>query len=409
MNIFKEVMSYYTNILVKAKQHQIALGIPLEVAFFVTQKQLWSAQSVYDELKKSKNFTPKIVVFPNHEDKVSTRVATCKDNYNFFYSNDMEVIFGYDTLNNEYYDFEEIGADLVFFDQPYVNLPRKLSWVTLYKKALICYIPYGYKIANFYDAHFNMDLQNYCWTIFAESQWHKEQFVKYGAHDGINVVVSGYPKLDTYNDVVYSNSHWKMLPTTIKKVIWAPHWSIDTINYSTFHINYRFFLNLASNNKLITWVFKPHQRLKYHLIESNFMSDKEVQEYYEAWDTLDNAYYYNESDYFDIFKTSDALITDCGSFLAEYLPTAKPIIHLVNTKSNGYNEIGEKLTSTYYKAFSISDIKQIISEVIIGNNDYLIEKRLSSLYLVQPNINGAGKYIIDYLNKTLAENINDDT
>ena len=59
-------------------------------------------------------------------------------------------------------------------------------------------MPYGFKIANFQQAHFNMELQNSSWKVFAESSWHKDQFVKYGAMKGRNVITSGYPKLDNY-------------------------------------------------------------------------------------------------------------------------------------------------------------------------------------------------------------------
>jgi len=50
------------------------------------------------------------------------------------------------------------------------------------------------------------------------------------------------------------------------------------------------------------------------------MTLNEVESYYAEWHNLSNGFVYDEGDYFNIFKSSDALITDCGSFLAEYLP-----------------------------------------------------------------------------------------
>jgi hypothetical protein len=395
-----DIQLEYEKVLLKI-QTKVINNAKIKVAFFITQKQLWSAQSVYNELKKNNIFEPIIIVFPDKENKIDSYANTCKSNYIYFESQNMNVIYGYDIVKDEYLSYENISADIVFFDQPYPRLPENLRWPKIYKSSLVCYIPYGYKIASFYESHFNIDLTNSCWAVFAESDWHKEQFCKYGELNGENIVTSGYPKLDVYLNKTKDDSMWKLSAqancSKIKKVIWAPHWSIDDINYSTFHTNYNYFLDLAKNNKNISWIFKPHQRLKHYLIEKGFMSDKEVNDYYNEWDNLDNGYFYDESDYFELFKTSDALITDCGSFLAEYLPTHKPIIHLINKKSKGYNEIGNEITSTYYKAYNIEDLILFINNVIINEDDYLKINRISKLNFVQPNKEGAGKFICNYL------------
>lgn len=405
MNKFTQFLQYSENVVLPRLQKKIQNNEKITVAFYISQKQLWSSQSVYDELLVNSFFSPIIIAFPNQENKIKTKIETCKENYEFFKSKKMNVIYGYDIKKDNFLAFEQIKTDIVFFDQPYPRLPDELRWPKIYKESLVCYIPYGYKIAGFYEAHFNMDLQNSCWTVFAESEWHKEQFIKYGKHKGKNVIVSGYPKLDEYHNKEYKNC-WKISPkatTEVKKIIWAPHWSIDQINFSTFHINYKFFLEYAKTNKNISWIFKPHQRLKHHLTEVGFMTEEEVSNYYNEWDRLDNCLFYDEADYFDIFKSSDVLITDCGSFLAEYLPTKKPIIHLINEKSSGYNEIGKMITESYYKAFTNDDIDFLINKVVLQEDDFKKKERLTNINLVQPNLEGAGKHIVRYLIKKLNE------
>ena len=217
----------------------------------------------------------------------------------------------------------------------------------------------------------------------------------------MNIVTSGYPKLDIYNHTVVNDVTWKNDNADFKKIIWAPHWSIREISYSTFDKNYQVFKRLAEENNNISWIFKPHQRLRHYLEEIGFMTKEEINEYYGFWDSLPNTKFYNESDYFDIFKTSDALITDCGSFLAEYLPSKKPIMLLVNKKSAGYNEIGKKLVKSYYKSHDSDGIERFVNEVVLNENDYMEEERLNQLYLVQPNASGAGKFIVDYIQKEL--------
>ena len=167
--------------------------------------------------------------------------------------------------------------------------------------------------------------------------------------------VSGYPKLDVYRTekVNACGECSENKPQNKSKcIIWAPHWSIRDkfLSYSTFDKIYKSFLEYAKTSLFIEWIFKPHQRLRYHCVESGFLTKNEIDEYYDSWERLSNAKLYNDPNYFDIFKTSDALITDCGSFLAEYLPTKNPVLLLLNEDSVGYNEIGNKIVINYYKA-----------------------------------------------------------
>jgi|APSaa5957512535_1039671.scaffolds.fasta_scaffold28264_2 hypothetical protein len=386
--------------IINEKRNILLANKKIRVAFFVTQKQLWCAQSVYDNFLANDNFKPTIVVFPNGEDKINNAIITTQDNYSFFKKKNMNVMYGFDIKNQSFLSVDAINADVIFYDQPHPWLPKKLLFFETSKKSLLCYIPYGYKVANAYEAHFNMPLQNSCWNVFVESSWHQQQFKKYAIMQGRNTIVSGYPKLDAYNNKK-NTANQKI--NNLKRIIWAPHWTIDDlgISYSTFKDNYKFFLKYAAENPDIYWIFKPHQRLRYYLEETGFMSKKEVDLYYSSWESLANTSFYNESDYFDLFQASDALITDCGSFLAEYLPTQKPILLLVNKRSGGYNEMGEKLIKSYYRSDKNDDIKSFIENVVINKNDYLKEKRLENLYLVQPNKNGAGKFIVDYIQKEL--------
>ena len=367
----------------------------IKVAFFITQIQLWCHQTIYDNFLSDNKFEPVIIVFPNEENTIDSKIKSLRDNYNFFKKNNMEVMAGYKEDLNRYICLDEINADIIFYDQPVPGLPKKLLFYEASKTSLICYVPYGFKVANFKQAHFNMELQNSSWKIFAESNWHKDQFVKYSIMKGRNVITSGYPKLDNY---LIKPEKLILKKVYRKKIIWAPHWTVKhPIGYSTFEKNYKFFQEIAKKYSDIYWVFKPHQSLRHNLQKINFMTTADINKYYKFWDNLPNGQFFNESDYFNIFKNSDALITDCGSFLAEYLPTKKPILHLSNSHSMGFNDIGKKLLKTYYKALDNNDIIKFINNVVINQNDYLKRKRLLNLSLVKPNRNGAGKFIAGHI------------
>ena len=133
------------------------------------------------------------------------------------------------------------------------------------------------------------------------------------------------------------------------------------------------------------------------------MNRDEIDHYYNAWSALPNGAFVDDTEYFTLFRKSDALITDCGSFLAEYLPTKKPILYLKNqNKTAGYNEVGEKLISSYYHAKNNKEIKNFIDEVVVREIDVKKKSRLSNLHLVQPNLDGAGKFIVNYIENELS-------
>jgi hypothetical protein len=91
------------------------------------------------------------------------------------------------------------------------------------------------------------------------------------------------------------------------------------------------------------------------------------------------------------------LITDCASFLAEYLPTQKPIIHIRRNDSIGYNCIGNAIVKDYYKAYNLNELVAHIERVLINNDDYLYNERMKALNLVVPNREKASTFIINYI------------
>ena len=130
----------------------------------------------------------------------------------------------------------------------------------------------------------------------------------------------------------------------------------------------------------------------------------QVEKYYKFWDNSENTDYIKNGDYLDLFKISDALITDSGSFLAEYLPTGKPLLLLQSKKTVGYNEFGNKIIQSYYKASKWEDIEFFITKVIVMNGDYMKEQRNQLIPFVLPNVNmNAGELIVNNIENTILD------
>ena len=125
----------------------------------------------------------------------------------------------------------------------------------------------------------------------------------------------------------------------------------------------------------VQFVFKPHPLLKGKLYNAEGWGREKANAYYEAWANAENSAFI-DTDYVDLFKSSDALIHDCGSFIVEYLYVQKPVMHL-NT-----GQIKEELNveameayQAHYLMNKTEDIEKFITEVVLKGKDTKREDR----------------------------------
>lgn len=177
--------------------------------------------------------------------------------------------------------------------------------------------------------------------------------------------------------------------------------AFSNLSFATFQENGRFLLEYAKNHPEIEWVFKPHPRLKTSLVTDGIMSEKEVEEYYQTWDTMPNGRVYDKGSYFDIFKTSDALITDCVSFLAEYLPSKKPVLFLESKNHIPFNKLGENITKHYYRINNLKELEDTINKVILTSDDYLRNERINDIKYLEIEGKQASLRIVEHIEKEL--------
>jgi CDP-glycerol glycerophosphotransferase (TagB/SpsB family) len=195
---------------------------------------------------------------------------------------------------------------------------------------------------------------------------------------------------------------WKDASPTKKRIIYAPHFTFTTQHrVATFPQNGQIILNLASMYPQTTWVVRPHPSFDQHIIADGIMTQQELDEYYAAWGKYGTIV--REGDYFDLFRTSDCLITDCISFLADYFPSGKPVFHLRRSdQSREFNDFSKNIIGTYYQIYSNAELERLFSRVMIGGDDFMASQRskqLAKLQLLSDET--ASKRVFDYLRKEL--------
>ena len=377
----------------------------LKVVFLSSENSKWAYQALYEELDKNPKFDVQVLV--TVQNKLLGKKYSFWDyrklaerNYNFFKSRGINVDYAFDFENKKYKDLCEFNPDIIFYEQPW-ELAKIQSIKTTSKYALPMHCSYGSSITNSRNEYV-LAFYRELFTYFLDNKYIKKILLNFGMQEK-SLKVCGHIKLDAYlKPVDNSKIQWKT--TGKKRVIWAPHHSFyksSILKLGTFDWNYKFFYNFAKNHPEIEFIFKPHPELKEHIVK-NLMTIEEMNKYFKDWEELENAQVYEEGDYFDMFRTSDLMITDCNSFLYEYLPTGKPLIHLISKDSVGHNAFGEKICIGYYSAENLEDLNLQMESVLLKDEDPLAEIRRKIIKedLIQPE-GGVAKYIENYIVKIL--------
>ncbi len=390
-SIYKAVLNrnYKANIQrIRNKQGKI------RVAFLVNEYQKWNVQSLYDELVKSELFEPIILttrLLSHHKGKERFR-AEVLDNELFFKEKNIPTNRVYDIEKKKYLSLDKYNIDVLFYLQPW-ELDINQHVLKCSQSMLTCYIPYCFHMLtseNDYTRQFHKQI----WTYFVESNLHKISYEE--RFNAENCIALGHTRMDNYT----------LYPCTeeIKKkktIIYAPYHYSSPHKTVSLSWNKDEMLEFARNHQEFDWIFKPHPALKSSCIKHNICSEEEINSYYDEWKKI--ATIHTQGDNFQILRNSDCLITDCISFLAEYLPTKQPLFMLHSENAEAiFNELGKQITSNYYKASNWKEFEETFNQVIIQDNDYLKENRINDIKCLNIDQNKTvATKIVEYLEEQL--------
>lgn len=399
-------------------------GEKIRVAFLTISAAEWQADSLYRELASDDRFECFVVIAPlvdrDRNSMLDTYLQTSKSLGGCGYC----IKQGYDVENDRFIGWDEMGGIpdvLIHLTSWYESVSPQLRLTSLPLRTLNIYIPYSMHTGDSKDsAHviscvYNKDIVNMCYKVYADSPRDLNGYQQYGLLRGKNVVYSGYIKMDFFlEDKEYlpedvANT-WKIPEgidaSSVKKVVIAPHHSLmgyGGLQFATFAQNYYFWPYLAEKYKdKVAFIFKPHPNLRIRAVEAKlFNSYEEYDAYIDRFASLPNVKVVQEADYLDIFATSDAMVMDSVSFLAEYMYADKPLLFLTK-KGQAFSDLGEQLVSAYYttEGNNYVGIEQFLCDNVLKNEDWLKTKR-REIY----------KKELDYLtanNKTATQRILED-
>lgn len=370
MNFLTDIVSFWCNKNYERVLKRLRKDVrsrKIRVLFYVTENSKWGYQSLYEIMDKSDVFEPFVVagmLKEAYNGKDKTRFIV-QENFEFFKSRGMNVKLGFE--NGKFVDLKTFAPDIIFYDQPWGLLKSQKSQ-SVCRYALTCICPYSFEIFNC-EFDYTQGFQHLIFRNFIDSDLNIERYESYRKGNSKNCTAVGYPKLDAYldNSEIDLKKYWKN-PEKFK-IIYAPHHSFEKggLEAATFRENGMFMLDFARKNADTTWVFKPHPRLKLALVQNGIMTEAEVEEYYRSWEEIGKVYL--QGDYIDIFKSSDLMITDCCSFLAEYLPSTKPLIRPMNPNVIALNKLGEEVVKGYWQVYSEKEFLDAYNQIFVEKND----------------------------------------
>ena len=310
--------------------------------------------------------------------------------------------------NKEQYDIRSrLKPDILFYVQPSTSFFNNELDNVFFFDRLFCYVPYGVG-AFTSEWHVNSIFQNVAWKLYYETEVYKKNAINLPYNKGENIVVVGNTNADEFLRKDY-NDVWKPQQNTKKRIIWAPHFTIErtqTLQRGSFLWLNEVMLKIAEEYQdKIQFAFKPHPRLRSVLSCFPGWGEERTNKYYESWENLSNGQYENSS-FVDLFMTSDAMIHDCGSFTVEYHYSKNPC--LFTTKNlegvrHPLNEFGRAALDAHYIGSTENDVRQFIGKVVLEGNDSKKKERedFFNKYLLPPNGKSVAQNIYDDIVKSI--------
>lgn len=377
---------------------------PIKVAFIVIFDSVFPYRTILEIMLKDSDFDPYIIVAPPVSRSFKYQMDVSKKTFESYHNAYGErVLMGYDELSDSFLELKD-EYPIVFFSNPYKNLVNGFHYIDYFldKDVLTVYANYGYAVLKYWDEVISTDFYNKVWKICLETDSNLEYLKKKQLIKGLNGMVTGYFKADTF---IKKSSN---VISGKKMIIISPHhtvWGWKSLNISNFLKYYDFFVELPKIFPDIEFVFRPHPLLFSNLVAYKIWSQKQIDNYLTRLLSSPNITYDVSSDYSDLFSRSDAIIHDCGSFIGEYLFMKKPCCYMIKSLEKtmeGLVPLGQECMKVYYHAMSKEDILNFIEDVVINGNDPLKENRDTfvdnTLSVINPN---ASSNFVKYLKEQI--------
>ncbi len=378
----------------------------IRVGFWVDNTSKWKAQSLYEVLAKSEDFEPVILLsaccsdVKNWGAKIGEKLE--KDEAFYVRLGDRcERAFDVKTMTAR--PLCEFHADIVFYQEPIGFFMEQVVWKTM-KDSICCYLPYSVKMLGEHREYQNLSWFHqlmYAYFALNEKDAAFEREGRVWWRRAGRVVGLGHTIFDQYEKD--GRLDWTLEKVKEGFIIYAPHFSFPCdeprlITLSSFLENGRQILEYALAHPEQKWVFKPHPRLRFELVNKGVWTKEEVDAYYGEWEKIGAGYY--SGDYIGLFRQARAMVTDCGSFCAEFPVTGKPLIRLIPQAYDfPVRPAFQAMMESFYVVHNLDEMYATFAQVLERGEDPKKECRLQAMRELGVVPSHAAERIADFLAK----------
>lgn len=342
------------------------------VVFFASCIPMWKYQYLYDLLVEHPAFEPYIVLSPFVHFGRGQQQSDLEQLRAYFDAR--QVPYVNFQIDGPVFDVRrELDPDILFYPQPYLKCLTERHRFKHFLDRLLAYYPYGFPTHSG-SWTFNSQFSNLAWRLFYSTDVYLQNARRFAFNKGANIEIVGYPGADDFR---LSEVHdpWKPVPGRPKRIIWAPHFSINArlTSQSNFLWMADFMLWLAEEYAgRVQIAFKPHPRLRTELYKSEEWGPEKTDRYYARWASLPNGQV-ETGPFVDLFRTSDAMIHDSASFSVDYHYTRKPVM-FVSRDIEEYRRVvlsrfGQQAVDLHYIGRDADEVRRFVDEVVLGGND----------------------------------------
>ncbi len=354
---------------------------PLHIVFVCHLPAAWGKLSpLYEVLLKNPAFKTTLVCVPYRHSSFGDREFHDGGMETRLIEQGFEYISGYNREKKEWLDLQDLAPDYVFFQTPYDHqFPYEYTSECVSAYARVCYVPYlGILIFKGEVEEITHPLsffKNLSLVLVGNSDERNDLLKRFhGVLKTNQVVVTGSPMLDAilHTDSPNSCAWNKERSECTKRILWTPRWRTEEGNCHFF--DYKdYFFNLAGGNENVDYLFRPHPLCLQNFASTGELPQADQDKMLEEFDRLPNAKIDSSGDYRDTFLTSDILVSDMSSMMAEYFITGKPIIY--SHRVDHFNEFGTKLAQGYYWVRNQTELDETLKMLLRGE-DPLRETRI---------------------------------
>lgn len=370
----------------------------VRIAFIVQHASVWSSwRSVWLAAHKDQRFKPKVVLTPFLH-PYSSKAATYDDLKQLLINENVPFCAA------DYFDVNSFKPHVTLIQNPYEETRPDNLKIDRLKKAgtRIVYIPYGLELGGGawnISVQYDSILHRSAWKIFARSERHKTMFGKYCRVGNDHVHVVGHPKFDLPNkricDCVTTELKGKIAGRKI--LLWTPHFSVgDPPAWSTFNLYSDFIFSEMHRRSNLFLLIRPHPLFFKAMGQYKLWDSEAEKSFREMVKESDNLGLDECSEYSEAFMVSNALMTDVGSFLLEYLPTKKPLLYLHHPDGPGMSDDGE-IVRFLYTATCPTDITNFMEMLSLGEDPMKIKREQAVPIFLHGLDKNVGEHICQHI------------